>query len=347
MKALVKYARGEGNMEIREVPEPSPDANQVKIKVKAAGICGSDIHIYHDEIDIPMNPPFVVGHEFCGVIAEVGPGDSSWAVGDRVTSETAFSVCEHCECCRTGHYNLCRERKGIGFWFDGAFTNYVIVPEKRVHKLPDNIDFISGALCEPLSVVTHGVIELSHVETGDTVLVSGMGAIGLLAAQVARSQGGRVIMSGISADLNRFDLARSFGFEALVNVQQEDLGLYVDNLTQGKGVDVVLECSGAPEAAKAGLEVIKKQGTYAQIGLFGKPIEINFETIAYKELSVSGSFSQRWTAWEISLRLLEREMVKARPLVTDVYPISEWQEAFDKFERKEGTKIILEPLENS
>jgi L-iditol 2-dehydrogenase len=344
MKGLVKFARGEGNMEVREVREPSPKENQVKIEVKAAGICGSDVHIYHDEIDIPMNPPFVVGHEFCGVVAEVGPGVSGWRAGDRVTSETAFSVCEHCAYCRTGAYNLCKERKGIGFWFDGAFTNSVVVPEKRVHRLPDNVDFISGALCEPLSVVTHGVVELSTVQTGDIVLVSGMGAIGLLAAQVARSQGGRIIISGTSADTNRFDLARSLEFEELINVEKEDLGGYLNDLTRGRGVDVVLECSGAPEAARTGFDVIKKQGTYAQLGLFGKPIEINFETIAYKELSVSGSFSQRWTAWEISLKLLEREIVKTRPLATDIYSISDWKEAFEKFERKEGTKVVLEPL---
>jgi L-iditol 2-dehydrogenase len=344
MKALVKYARGEGNMEIREIPEPSPGANQVQIEVKAAGICGSDIHIYHDEIDIPMNPPFVVGHEFCGVIAAVGPGVSNWQIGDRVTSETAFSVCERCAYCRNGHYNLCKERKAIGFWFDGAFTNYVIVPEKRVHRLPDNVDFISGALCEPLSIVTHGVIELSHVEAGDTVLVSGVGAIGLLAAQVARAEGARVILSGTSLDVGRFELAKSLGFEALVNIEEQDLHDIINKTTEGMGVDVVLECSGAPEAARMGLDAIKKQGVYAQIGLFGKPFELNFERIAYKELRVSGSFSQIWTAWNISLRLLERGIVQTRPLVTDIFPLSQWEQAFSRFESKQGVKVVLKPV---
>ncbi|MBW2057186.1 MAG: zinc-binding dehydrogenase [Deltaproteobacteria bacterium] len=343
MKALVKYARGEGNMEIREVPEPSPDANQVKIEVKGAGICGSDLHIYHDEIDIPIRTPVVVGHEFCGVIVEVGSGVSDWHVGDRVTGETAFSVCERCEYCRTGNYNLCTERKGIGFWFNGAFTKYVVIPDKRLHRLPDNVDFVSGALCEPLSVVIHGAIELSRIDPGDTVLVSGMGAIGLLAAQVARSEGARVIISGTSQDAKRFDLARSLGFEECVNVEQEDLTGILETATRGRGVDVVLECSGAPEAARVGLEVIKKQGVYAQIGLFGMPFEINFEKIAYKELRVSGCFSQRWTAWERSLKLLERGVVKTRPLVTDILPIERWEEGYRKFETKESTKVVLIP----
>jgi L-iditol 2-dehydrogenase len=161
---------------------------------------------------------------------------------------------------------------------------------------------------------------------------------------VARSEGGRVIISGTSDDLNRFSLARSLGFEELLNVDAEDLRRFIDDITDGKGVDVVLECSGAPEAVRVGLEVIRKRGVFMQIGLFGKPFEINFETIAYKELQVGGSFSQRWKDWEISLRLLERGAVKTKSLVTDIVPITDWQEAFEKFERKQGVKIIMQPL---
>jgi L-iditol 2-dehydrogenase len=164
---------------------------------------------------------------------------------------------------------------------------------------------------------------------------------------VARSQGARVILSGTSADTDRFSLARSLEFDELINVQKDNLRDRVDQMTKGRGIDVVLECSGAPEAARSGLEVIKKQGVYTQIGLFGKSIEINFEAIAYKELVVTGSFSQRWTAWDTSLRLLEQGMVKTEPLVTDIYPISQWKEAFAKFESKEGGKIILKPWEAS
>ena len=344
MKGLVKYARGKGKMEIRDLPEPYPKEGQVKIEVKAAGICGSDIHVYHDEIDLPIRTPVVMGHEYCGVIVEVGRGVTNWLVGTRVTSETAFSVCERCVYCRTGQYHLCKERKGIGFWFDGAFADYIVIPEKRVHKLPENVDFIAGALGEPLACITHGVTELSRVHSGDTVLVAGVGAIGLLAAQVARAEGGRVIISGTSDDSKRFELAKSLGFNELINVQEKNLCQVIDEITAGNGVDVFLECSGTPEAARMGLEVVKKRGWYTQIGLFGKPFEVNLETIAYKELQVTGSFSQRWTAWERAMKLLELKMVETKPLVTDIYPISEWQEAFNKFENKKGTKIILQPF---
>ena len=128
MKGLVKYARGEGKTEIRDLPEPHPKEGQVKIEVKAAGICGSDIHVFHDEIDLPIRTPVVMGHEYCWVIVEVGKGVTNWQVGTRATSETAFSVCERCVYCRTGQYHLCKERKGIGFWFDGAFADYIVIP---------------------------------------------------------------------------------------------------------------------------------------------------------------------------------------------------------------------------
>ncbi|MCX5909910.1 MAG: alcohol dehydrogenase catalytic domain-containing protein, partial [Deltaproteobacteria bacterium] len=236
MKGLVKYARGEGNVEIREVAEPFPGPGQVKIEVKAAGICGSDVHILKDDIAIPIRPPVVIGHEFSGVIAALGEGVSGWNIGERVSSETAFHVCGHCEYCRTGNPHVCKERRPIGFYYNEAFAKYIIMPAQNVHRLPENVDFIGGALCEPLSVITHGVIEISRVLPGDNVLVSGAGAIGLLAAQVARCHGARVIISGTSADENRFTVAKSLGFEELVNVEKADVKKIVAEITGGRGM---------------------------------------------------------------------------------------------------------------
>lgn len=346
MKALVKLAAGKGNVQIRDVPEPFPGPGQVKIEVKAAGICGSDIHILHGGSPQPTHPPFIMGHELSGMITEIGPGSTAWHVGDRVTAETVFSVCEQCEYCRTGLYHLCRERKGFGFWHDGAFAKYIVVPEKRVHKLPDRTDFISGALCEPLAVVTHAVVELSIILPGDLVLVSGVGSIGLLAAQVARLKGGRVVLSGTKEDAGRFAIARSLGFCEGIDVQTQNLQAAIQEMSQGKGIDVVLECSGAPEAVRSGFLAIKKKGRFLQIGLFGKPFEVDFELIASKEITVQGSISHHWASWSMALKLLEREIVQTRPLVTDILPLDRWQEAFAKLERKEGMKILLTPIES-
>lgn len=345
MKGLVKFARGKGNVDLREVPEPSPGPGQVKIEVKAAGICGSDIHILHDQIVQPIHPPFIMGHEFCGVVTEAGPGVPAWKKGDRVTAEPAFSVCERCEYCRTGQYHMCWERKGFGFWHDGAFAKYIIVPEKRVHRLPAGVDFIAGALCEPLAVAVHSVIELTELKPADWVLVTGVGAIGLLAAQVARIKGGRVVFAGVGADQKRFQIAEALGFEDRLDVQNRSLRDFANEKTGGKGFDVVLECSGSPEAVKEALGVIKKKGFFTQIGLFGKPFELNFETFVFKEITLQGSISHHWPAWDMAIRLLDSRAVQTRPLVTDIFPLERWPEAFRRFENKEGAKILLVPGE--
>ena len=135
MKGLVKYARGDGNMELRDVNEPTPGIGQVKIEVKAAGICGSDLRIYHDDIaGVPINPPVITGHEFCGIVTEVGVGVANYQPGDRITSETSFSFCGECAHCRTGRYNLCNNRRTLGYWYNGAFAKYTVVPQERIHR---------------------------------------------------------------------------------------------------------------------------------------------------------------------------------------------------------------------
>ena len=343
MKALVKYKKGHGNMEIRDVPEPQPETGQVKIEVKAAGICGSDLHIYHDDIVIAVKPPVVIGHEFSGVIAKVGEGTMGWSVGERVVSELGFEVCGRCYNCLAGFPNLCDERKSIGYWYNGAFARYVIVPEEGVHRLPDNVSFEEGALTEPLACVVHGVLELTPFAAGDTVLISGPGTIGLMTLQVARAQGARTIVSGVSADEKRLAVARELGAEHLIDAEREDVIEIVMELTGGRGADVVFECSGNEKAVAAGFSAIRKRGRYTQLGLFGKPISIDFEKVITKELKVTGSFGQRRWAWERALSLMAERKVSLDPLVSDVLPLPDWKKAFELFENKEGLKVVLRP----
>ncbi len=345
MKALLKLQKGEGNVEIQEVGEPKPLANEVMIEVEAAGICGSDVHIYHDDIKIPLRLPVIMGHELSGVVAQVGANVRSIEAGDAVTSETAARVCGVCRYCRTGNYNLCPDRLGLGYWINGAFAKYCVVPEERVHKLPPGVDFSSAALCEPLSCCVHGVIELTGVTSGDVVVVTGPGTIGLLTLQLAKTEGGQVIMCGTSQDKQRLKLAEDLGANFVVNLQEDDPAKIIDDLSRGRGADVVFECSGAPEAASFGLDVVRKQGKYTQIGLFGGPIEIDFEKIAYKEIKLTGSFSQKWTAWELALRLLSQDRVKTKPLISDVLPLTRWKEGFEKHEEKSGVKILMTPAD--
>ena len=345
MKALVKYHKGEGNMEIRDLPEPTVGPGQIKIEVKAAGICGSDLHIYHDDIAIPINPPVITGHEFSGVIADLGEGVTGRKIGDRVVSETAYSFCGKCEPCMTGFYNLCNHRKTLGYWFNGVFTNYTVVPAARVHDLPDNVDFVGGALMEPLACVTHAVLELTHITAGDVVLITGPGSIGLLTLQVAKAQGAIVIMTGTDQDQNRLETAQKFGADHCLNVNQQNVLEQIGALTHGKGVDVVLECSGNQKAANDALLAIKKRGQFTQIGLYGKPITIDFEKICFKEIKVTGSLGSRWTSWEKALELSSQGKVQLQPLASHSFPITEWEKAFAMFDQKQGLKLILTPVE--
>jgi len=345
MKALVKYAEGPGNMEIREVPEPAAGRGQVKIAVAKTGICGSDLHIYHSDIAIPVRTPVITGHEFAGTICEVGPQVEGFKLGDSVVSETAFSYCGTCPACRTGYYNLCPERKTLGYWHDGAFAPFTVVPAARLHRMPPSLSFEEAALTEPLACITHAVMELASIKPEDIVLVSGPGAVGLATLQVAKAHGARVIVAGTSVDAERLATAKELGAFRAINVEQDSLDEVVRELTAGVGVDVVLECSGSARAVDAGFRALKRRGQFSQIGLFGSPITVNFELISYRELQVTGSLGSRFSSWEKALSLMASGAVRTRPLISHILPMRDWSAAFTMFEKKEGLKLLLDPHE--
>lgn len=345
MKALFKTAPGPGNMEIREVPIPKPGPGEVMVEVKYAGICGSDLHIYHSDIAIPVRPPVITGHEFSGVIAEVGDGVTGWQVGERVTSETAVIRCDTCSYCRTGFYNVCPERRTLGYWVNGVFTKYTVVPARNLHRLPENVDFLLGAMTEPTACCVHAVNELTNIRGGDTVAVIGPGPIGLVCMQLAAAEGADVVMLGTTKDGPRLEMARQLGAKLTIDTLTEDPVKILGELTRGKGPDVVLECSGSAPGANLGLELVRRHGQYTQVGLFGKKIEIDYERICYKEAKVTGSIGSVWTAWDKALRFMESGRVNLRPLATTILPLTEWQEGFRRFEAKEGFKLFLEPVD--
>ena len=312
MKGVVKYKRGDGFTELRDVEVRKPDAYEVLVEVHSAGICGSDLHIHHDHINIPMNPPVIIGHEFSGTIIERGADVESVEIGERVTVEPGFWICGKCDYCRAGFSNLCSQRQVIGYWHNGAFAKYCTVPEHGLHKLPPNVDFISGALTEPLACCVHGVIEQTKIAAGDFVAITGPGAIGMLSLQLAKAEGGIVAVCGTSGDDNRLKQAEELGADLTLDVDKDDADAVVKEHTNGYGADVVLECSGAAPAARLGLELVRKRGKYTQMGLFGEVINIDFERIAFKELQVTGFIAQKRTAWERALRLMEHGMVSTK-----------------------------------
>ena len=342
MKAVMKVERGVGHVELRDIPEPEVRPGQVKIKVQAAGICGTDLHIFKDEFR--SWPPVVLGHEVAGIVAETGPGVVGIPVGQRVTTETYFYTCGTCRYCRTGHANLCLSRRSIGSGVNGGFTNYVVVPAKNIHPLPDSVNDRAGALTEPLACVVHALLTTPTITSGDVVVIAGPGAIGLIALQVARASGATVIMLGAAGDEQRLELARALGAEHAIDVQHDDPAALVAALTsEGLGADVVIECSGAGPAAQMLLTLARRGARYIQVGLFGKPVAWDLDQICFRELVVTGSNASVPAAWTRALQLLESGLVKTEPLITAAYEVTEWGAAFEGFEKKTAIKTLLIP----
>ena len=344
MKGVVKFARGEGNVEVRDVPEPKAGRGQVVIQVEACGVCGTDIHIYHDE-GYGYNPPVVLGHETAGVIVEVGDEVGKIKVGDRVTAETFFYTCGLCGYCRTGYPNLCVERKSFGSGVNGAMTKYLVVPEHSCHILPANVETLAAVITEPLACCVQAIAERGGVLPGDVVLVSGPGAVGQFAHQVAKASGATTILSGIDGDEHRLALAKEVGVDYAVNAQRENLKELIMDLTRGRGADVTVEVAGAGPSLYTCLDLVRKGGTLVQMGLYAKPVTFDMSTVVYKQLNIRGSFAHVPSAWPRALQLLANGQVNSRKLLTKVFPLTDWQSAFEAFHARTECKIAVAPVD--
>lgn len=339
MKALVKKGRGQVSLE--QVPEPIPGINDIKVKVLRAGICGTDIHILKDEY--PYNPPVIMGHEYVGVVVEVGQGVTSFVTGDYVVSLTAVKTCGHCTFCKQGLLMLCEERESIGSGRDGVFAEYVVIPEHIAYKITieKESELLSYAICEPLSCVTRCVIERAAIKPGHLVLVSGPGSIGLIALQLAKIQGAYVILSGIEKDRDRLQIGLNLGADQVVS-SSKDLQSAVAKISD-YGCDVALECSGASSSADACIEMLKKQGQYVQLGLFGKKIPFDMDLCLRKEITLSNGFASEPSSWDIALGLLEQKKVDLLPLVSHQFDLINWEKAFDTVLSGNCLKVLLKP----
>lgn len=342
MKALVKTAKGYDNMVVRDEAEPEITRDDlVKIKIAYSGICGTDLHTFKGMYK-KSEPPLILGHEFSGVVVEVGSKVTKVKVGDRVTSETTFETCCECEFCETKHYNLCLTRKGLGTQINGSFTEFIVSREESVHKLPDNVSLLSAALCEPLSCVTHACLEQTTIEAGETVVVFGPGAIGLLTCMVAKAKGATVILAGTSKDATRFELAKTLDIDRIVDQNAEDLVEVVMGMTNGAGANKIFECSGVIHALNKAFEIIKIRGEIVQVGVFTE--EINTVNLGYffsKEIKYAGSRSQKPSAWHLTLDLLGKGLLEPEKIVTMVTDLDNWREAFEKSIDCSEVKVVF------
>jgi L-iditol 2-dehydrogenase len=341
MLALRKLALGETRLVLQEVPEPEPRPGHVVLDVAAAGICGTDVHIRRDEYR--SEPPVTLGHEVAGTIAALGAGVEGWQVGQRVVTETYFSVCGRCAYCRTGRPNLCARRRSIGSFEDGGFAPRLLVPATNLHALPDALAFPEAALIEPLACVVRGLLELGRLDAGDRVAITGPGPIGLLALQVAKAAGARVVMLGTAADAARLELAAKLGADGVLTVEAADALADAVGDALGGPADVAVECSGAAPAAGLLLRLVKKAGRFVQVGLYGQPITLDMDQVCFKELQVSGSFATTPSSWYRALALAGSGAVSLAAIVGATFALRDWERAFEAVDARVPGKVLLIP----
>lgn len=342
MKALVKTQKGDGFIQVMERPYPVlPAQDWVIIRVAAAGVCGTDLHIWHDQF--PYWPPVILGHEFSGEIVETGSAVKKFAVGDRVVCEPHSLACGECELCRTGRIQQCTDKRSPGWGIDGGFAEYVTMPAKLLHRIPDGVSYDIAALAEPLAITVHHVTEICGISFRDFVVVSGAGPMGILATFVAKAAGARtVVTTGLSkCEGIRFPAALKLGADRTVNVEKEDVAAVVAELSDGKGADVVIETSGAGSAISAAVSVLKKYGKLCAVGMSGDKAQIPWKDIVMKSLTVYGCFSSGYTAWDKALSLMAETGRQLDAVITHRVNLGEWEGTFRDLEAENGIKALF------
>lgn len=341
MKALRKLTAEDDVLHLTDVESPSrPAAGWVTLNVTYAGICGTDVHIAHNEF--PSYPPVTLGHEFTGVVSALGAGVERWRPGDRVVCEPHALACLRCHLCRRGHAELCSAKRSPGWGIDGGMTEAVTVPAELLHRVPDEVSDLAAALTEPTAVVVSGYERLP-VAPGSTVLVFGPGPIGLLAALLAPALGaGRTVLVGRPSSGRRLALAAAHGVEVWDSTDI-DVPEKAREITDGRGVDLVVECSGSADAVAGGIGASRRRGRLLVVGMSSKPsLDVPWDLAMNRAIDVSFSLSSSWSSWDAALALMRRGVVDPAPLAT-VFGLSRWEDAFASLGDRTAVKALLDP----
>ena len=343
MKALVKYASGPGNLRIEEKPVPYIAPGDVLVKVDSCGVCGTDLKIKDDHF--PYTPPVIIGHEFSGVVADAGAEVGDWRPGDRVVAEQHFGHCGRCEFCLTGRRQFCPHKRSPGYYSDGAFSEYIAVEASLLHRVPDGVSLVQAALTEPTAIAATAILGKAGVRPNEFVVILGCGPIALMALQMVKAAGAsRVVVTGLDADeAVRFPAARAFGADATVNAQRTDTIEAVRELSHGAGADLVIDLSGAPAAILGGFKMLKKDGRFCAIGLPGAEVSLPWAELVLGAYTVYYSYSSDFLAWERVLSMLADGRLKTDGFTDHIYPLEEWESAFEAAASGEALKAIIQP----
>ena len=346
MKAVVKYENRANATELRAVPVPEIGESDVLVEVAYIGVCGTDPHMHKGTVVFNFNCPFILGHEFAGTIVKAGKQVSTFKVGQRVTSETHAEYCGQCPLCRSNNYHLCRKRKGFGFHLDGAYTKYVKVPSRILHRVPDSVSLKAASVTEPFCVAYKSVVCNSTVNPGDTVVVIGPGPIGLLCMKMAQLCGANEIVAvGTEGDDSRLELSKEFGATVTVNTSRQDTLPKIMSLGDGYGADLIVDTAGPAETLKLSMDAVRPNGQITKIGWGPKPVNFSLDPLIAKSVTLRGHFSHTWDVWEKCLMLMSKGHVDLERLVTQELPIDKWEEAFELVESRKAMKVVMTPID--
>lgn len=323
------FMNGTNEMFTKDIDVPVVGDKDVLVKVDTVGICGSDLHYYqHEKIgDFIVEGEFILGHECSGEVVEIGKEVKNLAIGDRVALEPGVT-CGKCEFCKTGKYNLCRD---VEFFatppYHGVLTNYVKHPEDMCFKLPENVSYVEGAMVEPLAVGLHAANQ-GNVKLGDTVVVFGTGCIGLMAILASKAKGASKI---IVVDIleNRLEVAKKIGAHHTINAKEVNVIEKIQELTNGKGAEVVLEAAGAEVTVKQTVEIVKPGGTIVLIGMTPKDeVEFNFMKLMGKEAEIKTVFRYR-NLYPTAINAIASGSINVKDIVSHEFDFEQTKEAFD------------------
>jgi L-iditol 2-dehydrogenase len=343
MQALVLTEYG--HLEMKDRPAPVPGDGEVLIRVAACGICGSDVHGY-DGSSGRRIPPLIMGHEAAGTMVSAGTGVKRFQPGDRVTFDSTI-CCGACDYCTRGEINLCDRRQVVGvscgeYRRDGAFAEYIVVPERIVYSIPDTLSFAEAAMLEPVSVALHAVA-VSRLRGGETALVIGAGMIGLLTLQAACAAGcSPVFVSDI--DPTRLELARSMGATEIISLTGAALLHEIVRLTDGLGVDIAFEAVGRDETVNAAIDATRKGGTVTLIGNVTPEVKLPLQKVVSRELRLQGSAASAGE-YPQAIEYIGTGRIHVTPLITAVAALEEGPRWFERLHAREPNlmKIVLAP----
>lgn len=326
----------------KEVEEPQiVNDTDVKIQVKAAGICGSEVHAFHGRHPFRI-PPVVSGHEFAGIIAEVGKGVTKYKPGDRVTAEPQYG-CGECPACRAGRYNICRDKKVLGSnGWSGSFGEFVVVPEKTIVPLKKEVSFEQGALIEPIAVGMHAVRQ-NRISISDTVLIIGAGTIGLGILLSVKACNPRCMIMTDVVDFN-LEAAGKMGCTHTINSTKENLEEKIMKITEGKGVDITFLAFGNGPVVEQAAKLTKRGGVISEIALMQNSERAPYELIQSKEISLIGSNMYTYEDYMVVVDCMAKGFIDTSQFITQRYPIEKMQEAMDMADKRPEPviKVMLE-----